>query len=167
MGEVKSWNHFSRLYETKRYESIMYACILKSQYWPCGVSDFFFFSCGGEVSPSVKGIGFPYCSSSPCGSALMLVPCPQLWDPRGALGICFSTRWGQSRLLCVLLRYYWCPTTVLVQWKSRKSERAHVDIGCSVSFLVYIHLWISLLAYIVLCWKISFLVPSGIAGVNL
>lgn len=94
----------------------------------------FFFPCGGEVAPSVKGIGFPYCSSSPCGSALMSVPCLRLWDPHGAQGMYLSARWEQSRLLCVLLHYCWCTTTVPVQWKSRKSEWAHVDISYLVSF---------------------------------
>lgn len=138
MGEVKTWNHFSRLHETKRYESIMYVCILKSQDWPCGISGFLFLSLvGGEVALSVEGIGFPHCGSSSCGSALMSVPCPQLWDPHGTQGIYLSTRWEQSRLLCVLVHYCWCTTTVPVQWKSRKSEWAHVDISCLVSFFVY------------------------------
>lgn len=51
MGEVKTWNHFSRLYETKKYESIMYVCILKSQDWPCGIDVFLVVSLVKEKLP--------------------------------------------------------------------------------------------------------------------
>lgn len=165
MGEVKTWNHFSRHYEKQRYKSIMYVCILKCQDWSCGINDFFslwrrscFFS---------GRLWFPLLQKFP------LWLCPDV----GALSVAVRSTWGMRNIpfnkvraktiaLCftsLLLMHYHCASTMEKQ-KVWVSTCRHQLFGL---FHVYLLLWISLLDYIVLCWKISLLVPSSIAGVNL
>lgn len=162
MGEIKTWNQISRLYERKRYESIMYVCILKSQDWPCGISAFFFIS---------VELLFQWKALVSLIAAVLLVALPWCWCPVHSCDIHmghdeYAFQQGESKANCSVFYFITVGALPLSQY-NEKAERVDADISCLVSFLVYLHLWISLLAYIVLCLKISSLVPSSIARVDL
>lgn len=140
MGEVKPWNHFSRFYETMRYESSMCMCTLKSQGLPFGLSDLFFL---WRRSRSFSFSGRWWFSSL---QQLLLWPYPDVgalpMAERFTLGMrnmLFNRMRAEQIALCftsVLLMHYHCPSTI----KKRKVWANISRPSCLVSLLGCLHL---------------------------